>query len=111
MKQFYLNKFQFILIFICVAIFSKAGITPKPALSFQENKGQISDQFFKARPDVLFSGNDGQMVYHMRTTGMSYQFSKAINRNGDNVKNNKSGYLPKGGDKMAAMNLSYNIYR
>ncbi len=78
---------------------------------FQENKGQITDQNQKARPDVLFSGNDGQMVYHMRTTGMSYQLNKAMSRNGENLKNNESKPIIKAGDKMSAMDVTYNIYR
>lgn len=45
-------------------------------LSFQENKGQISDQYFKPRPDVLFSGNSNGLVFHLRKTGISYQMCK-----------------------------------
>jgi hypothetical protein len=33
---------------------------------FTENKGQISDQNYHSRPDVLFSGSDGKIVYHIR---------------------------------------------
>lgn len=44
-------------------------------LSFTENKGQISDQFYHARPDVLFSGTNGDLVFHLRNNGISYQLS------------------------------------
>ncbi|MBK7666277.1 MAG: hypothetical protein IPJ32_02415 [Sphingobacteriaceae bacterium] len=46
------------------------------AISFTENKGQVCDQNFKPRPDVLFSGSADGMVYHLTTTGISYQLSK-----------------------------------
>ena len=45
---------------------------------FQENKGQISDQHFKARPDVLFSGTDGNLVFHLKNNGLSYQLAKVL---------------------------------
>jgi gliding motility-associated-like protein len=50
--------------------------TPKQSLSFKENKGQISDQFYKPRPDVLFSGTDGKINFHLRNNGISYQLSR-----------------------------------
>ncbi len=40
---------------------------------FTENKGQVSDQYHQPRPDVLFSGEAGGMVYHLRKDGISYQ--------------------------------------
>lgn len=45
----------------------------KIALSFKENKGQVGDQHSKPRPDVLFTGNVGQLNFYLRTTGISYQ--------------------------------------
>lgn len=42
-------------------------------LSFKENKGQIGDQFLQPRPDILFTGNSGDLVFHLRNTGISYQ--------------------------------------
>jgi hypothetical protein len=45
-------------------------------LSFKENKGQVSDQFYKPRPDILFSGTDGQMVFHLKNNGISYQINR-----------------------------------
>lgn len=56
-----------------------AGQSPAstPTLSngfgFTENKGQVHDQHFKTRPDVLFSGQSGAMNYHLRKSGISYQ--------------------------------------
>ncbi|MCE3226748.1 MAG: hypothetical protein K0S32_1299 [Bacteroidetes bacterium] len=49
---------------------------PKPQLSFKENKGQVSDQNYKPRPDILFSGSDGKLNFHLRDNGISYQLSR-----------------------------------
>ena len=46
-------------------------------LKFTENKGQVSDQNGNPRPDVLFSGEVGGMVFHIRKDGVSYQLYKA----------------------------------
>ncbi len=45
-------------------------------ISFTENKGQVHDQNNKARPDVLFGGTDGNLVFHLKNNGISYQLSK-----------------------------------
>jgi hypothetical protein len=42
-------------------------------VSFTENKGQIRDQYSRARPDVLFSGTDGRFSFHITGNGISYQ--------------------------------------
>ncbi|MBI2281710.1 MAG: gliding motility-associated C-terminal domain-containing protein [Bacteroidetes bacterium] len=42
-------------------------------ITFTENKGQVHDQYLKLRPDVLFSGESGNMTYHLRKNGISYQ--------------------------------------
>jgi Beta-propeller repeat len=46
------------------------------SVSFRENKGQVGDQNSQPRPDVLFSGTDGQLVYHLKKNGISYQLSR-----------------------------------
>lgn len=43
---------------------------------FAENRGQIRDQYGRSRPDVLFSGNTGGMVYHISAKGISYQLNR-----------------------------------
>lgn len=43
---------------------------------FRENKGQVSDQFGNPRSDVLFSGEDAGLIYHLRRDGVSYQIQK-----------------------------------
>lgn len=45
-------------------------------ISFTENKGQVCDQNYKPRPDVLFSGSNNGLVYHLTQKGISYQLSK-----------------------------------
>ena len=45
-------------------------------ITFTENKGQVSDQFNQRRQDVLFAGSAGELVYHIRNTGVSYQLNK-----------------------------------
>ncbi len=42
-------------------------------LTFIENKGQVHDQNNQPRPDVLFSGSDGQLNFHLLKDGISYQ--------------------------------------
>lgn len=66
-----------LLVLFCAVI--QAGNTPfalVKTLIFQENKGQISDQYYKQRADVLFSGSDGVMVYHLKKCGISYQLKQ-----------------------------------
>ena len=48
----------------------------KPAATFEENKGQVKDQNWKSRPDVLFYGHQEGMNYFIKNNGVSYQFSK-----------------------------------
>lgn len=46
------------------------------SIHFKENKGQISDQYYKPRPDILFSGNQGELVFHLKNNGISYQLNR-----------------------------------
>lgn len=55
--------------------FSQANKTVAQ-LSFKENKGQISDQYFKPRTDILFSGSNGSLDFYLKAGGISYQFSR-----------------------------------
>jgi hypothetical protein len=48
----------------------------KSVVSFTENKGQISDQNYNPRPDVLFSGAANGLTFHIRKDGISYQTSR-----------------------------------
>ena len=42
-------------------------------ISFTENKGQVHDQNFNPRPDVLYGVMAGNMAVHIKRTGVSYQ--------------------------------------
>jgi len=48
----------------------------QPPVFFKENKGQVSDQNYQPRPDVLFYGSDGALNFHMRKDGISYQLTR-----------------------------------
>ena len=48
----------------------------KSTISFTENKGQVSDQNYNPRPDVLFSGVANGLTFHIRKDGISYQTSR-----------------------------------
>lgn len=48
----------------------------RSCLLFKENKGQVCDQNYKPRPDVLFSGINENLVYHLKTKGISYQTTR-----------------------------------
>lgn len=43
------------------------------AITFIENKGQVHDQNYKPRPDVLYSTMAGNMAVHIKNSGVSYQ--------------------------------------
>jgi hypothetical protein len=43
---------------------------------FEENKGQMKDQFWKPRTAVLYYGTSGGMNYYIKNSGMSYQLSR-----------------------------------
>jgi hypothetical protein len=53
-----------------------AASKAKAQISFQENLGQISDQNTNPRPDILYYGTDGQLAFHLKTNGISYQQSR-----------------------------------
>jgi hypothetical protein len=74
-----MKKHFIIGVFICFSqlLHSKDAMPPGHNLiKFFENKGQVSDQNYNPRPDILFSAHDGDMLYHLKKTGISYQLSK-----------------------------------
>lgn len=48
----------------------------KTEYMFVENKGQIHDQKYNSRPDVLFSGTTGNLLFHLKSDGISYQLTR-----------------------------------
>lgn len=51
-------------------------MTKQNTAVFEENKGQMKDQHWQPRPDVLFNGSAQGMHYYIRDHGMSYQLSR-----------------------------------
>src|SRR5688500_13627667 len=45
-------------------------------IRFTENKGQIHDQTGRYKSDILFNGTTGNMDFHLRNDGVSYQLKK-----------------------------------
>lgn len=67
------NLFLVLALFIChLSNFAQNKLVNTP-IYFTENKGQVGDQFHKPRPDVLFAATDGQLVFHLKSNGLSYQ--------------------------------------
>ncbi|MEO6305433.1 MAG: hypothetical protein ABIP51_19885, partial [Bacteroidia bacterium] len=75
---------HYLFIAICFLIFAKhtaqnsqqAKVKNKANISFTENKGQIGDQFYHHRPDVLFGGSVSDMDFFIKNSGVSYQLKK-----------------------------------
>jgi gliding motility-associated-like protein len=50
----------------------------KAEFFFTENKGQVKNQHWQPRPDVLFSGAQGGFEYYMKQNGLQYQIKRVI---------------------------------
>jgi len=72
---------------------SDSGETKSLLVSFTENKGQMSDQFYRPRLDVRYGGSIGDMTFHLRNKGISYQFIRAGNSTSKVSQNEKSGSI------------------
>lgn len=42
----------------------------------RENKGQVHDQYFQSRQDILYSGVSGNLGFYLKNDGLHYQLSK-----------------------------------
>lgn len=70
----YTTVFRLMLPIIFLWARSSANVDDYPSFSntvFIENKGHVRDQFFHPRPDILFSGINGNLVYHLKSNGHS----------------------------------------
>lgn len=47
------------------------------SIVFTKNRGQVSDQFQRPRPDVQYYGEQAGIAYHFTDDGVSYQINKA----------------------------------
>lgn len=79
MKYIRITYFLFSLVFITSSLM---GTEPQKVLFFTENKGQIFNEKMKVNNEVLYSGTNGKMVYHLKKNGISYQMNQLINAPG-----------------------------
>ncbi len=97
------NNFT-VVFFICLVIQSSMlGNTPSlraSGICFTENKGQVSDTIANQRPDILYTGDAGEMSLFIRTTGVSYVL-------------HRSDAIPEEADKNHSLieNLNYYSHR
>ncbi len=76
-------KIKFTKLSILAFIFCSKTITAqdtnsKQVINFKENKGQVCDQNYMPRPDVLYSGNANGLNFHLTKSGVSYQLQKVV---------------------------------
>ncbi len=73
-------KSTFLALLFCTSIagFSQNITTPQRSnkVRFEENLGQVKDQHWHPREDVLFSGSTQGINFHIRANGISYQLSR-----------------------------------
>jgi hypothetical protein len=57
---------------------AKSPALPKETevVCFAENKGQVTDQNGKSRPDILFGGSTKGVNFHLKKNGVSYQLNR-----------------------------------
>jgi hypothetical protein len=56
--------------------FEKQVIAERSKVLFEENKGQVKDQHWQPRPDVMYYGQSEGMNFFIRGNGISYQLSR-----------------------------------
>ena len=68
--------------YLMISLFSSSlfsGTNPSEKnrkIVFTENKGQVADQNYKTRKDVLYSATSGALTFHVKNNGISYQLSR-----------------------------------
>jgi hypothetical protein len=89
------------------------GFSPKTntGIVFTENKGQVHDQDYKSRPDVLFSGTDGNLTFHLKNNGISYQLYRVDTwqKESDVIKKHAEPKIKKEDEKLVPDQIT--IYR
>ena len=68
----------FFLFSFCFSVGQTKKGDEKAPLLFTENKGQVADQYDAPRPDILFGGKSGDLAFHLKKNGLSYQLEKVI---------------------------------
>lgn len=69
----FINAFLLCSAFVCSTVGSARADHP---VVFTENKGQICDQDYHVRKDILFAGYTHGMAYYLKNSGISYQLYK-----------------------------------
>lgn len=75
MKKLFTKTVSGVLLFAALGLVAQNN-KKSQGITFKENKGQVCDQFYNPRPDVLFSGYTGGLTYHLLSNGLSYQINK-----------------------------------
>jgi hypothetical protein len=75
MKKLFTKTVSSVLLFAALGLAAQ-NERKSQRITFKENKGQVCDQFYKPRPDVLFSGLSKNLTYHLLSNGISYQITK-----------------------------------
>ncbi len=52
------------------------NLLTKQKITFRENKGQVRDQNWKPRNDVLYSGESNGVQFHLKQDGLHYQINR-----------------------------------
>ncbi|MBK7309704.1 MAG: gliding motility-associated C-terminal domain-containing protein [Sphingobacteriaceae bacterium] len=94
--------FTLLYLITCFQVLGSQG----PSIAFKENKGQVSDQFSKPRPDVLFTGSAGDLDFHLRKNGISYQLYRVDTWKKENK---QMEHLKKGLDKVPDQVTVYRL--
>ncbi len=72
-----MKKLNLVLAFCFIMLLSKAE--KNPTITFTENKGQISDQNYKPRLDILYGGTANGMAFHVRNNTAASTFGREKN--------------------------------
>jgi hypothetical protein len=64
--------------------------TEQNKVLFEENKGQVKDQYWKSRPDVLYYGQSEGMNFFIKNNGLSYQINRVDSWIEENLFSNQS---------------------
>jgi hypothetical protein len=91
---------------------NKSSLTSQQqsAVLFKENKGQACDQNSKPRQDVLFSGINENLLYYLKTRGVSYQITKVDEWRSNELysRSNENSFVP-ASKKIPARSITYKI--
>ncbi len=79
--KFYFKTIYITILFLFISALGGSRIlaenpgTPQ-LINFTQNKGQLTDQYYNPRPDILFSGNTKELAFYLRNNGISYQLQR-----------------------------------